>query len=691
MANEDSSLNTDLEEVIVFGELPEAPSQFGASKSATPILGTSRSISIETIEDYLNRGAMTLGDVLEYTSGVDSNTYGSATRVDSFRIRGFQSQEYRDGQQIRFGFYNNSRTDIYMLERVEILKGPASVRYGKGSPGGLVNMVSKLAGRGKINNDFSFDAGTQNRLQLAGDINFQLADELYFRLVGVYRDADHFVDVVKDDALIVMPSLAWQNDQTKVTLMFEYQDRESDTSSQFLPLTGTGCVDGSVSISPAAICRNADGRRIKSSTYHGEPGFNRFNAISTNYTAFGSHELSDNLSIDGVLRRQEGEVDYWQGWIDFKGAGIPRVDSDGQSTRTLYRSDADSEQTAADVRLRYTFATGNLDHEVFFGAVYQDVTTSNANLYLRNQDTIDPYNPTYDGVPPRFLSAANLGSSNPSTSKDYGLYINNQISFGDWKFNIGLRYDEAETKTSRTKQKDTESSFSVGTLYAFNNGISPYISYAESFEPVIGTDMVTNNPLKPKIGEQWEGGIKYQPSEKTRITLAYFRSKESNLPNPSALIGSPNSQQEGIGTSRGFELEAFKQFGDWQIETNLTLLDTKNANGVKFDSVTEDKFSAWVQYQPVAGAWQNVTAGLGVRYLGDNESNANVGKANHVRVITEGVTLFDAMLSYQMDVWKFAINARNLTDKDYYGTCLARGDCFPGAGRSVVGRVSLSF
>ncbi|MEM7741247.1 MAG: TonB-dependent receptor plug domain-containing protein, partial [Pseudomonadota bacterium] len=132
----------DVEDVIVVtGQL----SEFGASKAVTPILETSRSISIETSEQFLAKGAQTVGDALEYTASVNANNFGPATRGDSYTVRGFEAAEYRDGQQTRFGSYNSSRTDVYMLEQVEILKGPASVLYGRGTPGGLVNMVSKLA------------------------------------------------------------------------------------------------------------------------------------------------------------------------------------------------------------------------------------------------------------------------------------------------------------------------------------------------------------------------------------------------------------------------------------------------------------------------------------------------------------------------------------------------------------------
>ena len=195
-----------LETVTVTGQL----SDFGATKTTTPILETARSISIETEEQFRDKGALTLAASFDYASGVDAGTYGPATRGDFASIRGFDAAEYRDGQQVLFGYYNNTRTDIYMLEQVEVLKGPASVLYGKGTPGGIVNAVSKLAGPDKTN-EVVFDIGTNERYQAAGDFNLQLSQNVYARLVGVYRDSGTQVDRVNDDAVILMPSISYDN------------------------------------------------------------------------------------------------------------------------------------------------------------------------------------------------------------------------------------------------------------------------------------------------------------------------------------------------------------------------------------------------------------------------------------------------------------------------------------------------
>lgn len=671
-------------------EVTGALSEFGASKSVTPILETARSISIETEDQFRDKGALTLDDTLNYTSGVVGDTFGFSTRGDFAQVRGFDAAEYRDGQQVLFGFYNNTRSDVYMLEQVEVLKGPASVLYGKGTPGGIVNAVSKLAGP-DTGSEVVFDIGTNDRYQAAGDFSARIAENVYVRFVGLYRDSGTQVDFVNDDALIAMPSITYDNGRTRLTAMVEYADRDSDTAHQFLPLTGTACVSGDVTITPAAVCANASGETIEASTFLGEPGFNRYDTTSTLISLLGSHEFSGNFSVDGIFRYKDGEADYRQSWIDFLGAGNPRIDANGDGGRTFYWSDAFSEQTALDVRARYAFDTGPLEHEVFAGVAYQDVTTGNAIVFASGQGTLNVYQPVYGGLPAAFTDASNLFDLGDAKTEDMGFYINDQISLGAWKFNLGLRHDEVETTTSTTTQEDDATSFSVGALYAFDNGFSPYVSFAESFEPVLGTDGFTSNPLKPREGEQWEVGLKYQPpGTRTYITAAYFDIEESNLPNPASLIGQPNSQQEGVGTVTGFEIEAQTTLGDWYLEGNASSLDTESPNGEPFASIPENQASAWVQYQPSTGRFANFKLGGGLRYVGENESNGT-GAIGPVRVVTDGVVLADLLIGYETETWDLSLNARNLTDEDYYATCLARGDCFPGEQRIVVARVARRF
>ncbi|MBW3567602.1 MAG: TonB-dependent receptor [Proteobacteria bacterium] len=265
---------------------------------------------------------------------------------------------------------------------------------------------------------------------------------------------------------------------------------------------------------------------------------------------------------------------------------------------------------------------------------------------------------------------------------DRGIYINDQISYGDWRLTAGVRFDDVTSDTGVAKQDDDATSLSIGALYTFDNGLAPYASYAESFEPVVGFDSFTGLPLKPQEGEQLEVGIKYQPrSLRTTITLAAFDIEQSNLPNPSSL---PNvlSQQEGIANVRGIEFESQTRLGDFALELNASKLDTENVDGFRFASVPEQQASAWLGWRPEY--WLGFKAGMGARYAGESWDGADA-------IRTPSYTLWDFMVGYETGSWDYRLNVRNAGDKEYLATCLARGDCFWGERLTVVGTVAYRF
>lgn len=674
-----------LEETLVTGKL----SRFGATKSSIPILETARSISVIDERAFREFGALTVDDTLAYTSGVIGDSFGFSTRGDFAKVRGFNAAEYRDGQQVLFGYYNNTRSDVYFLEQVEVLKGPASVLYGKGTPGGIVNAISKLAGPGH-QNEVIVEGGSHSRRQLAADFNVELADSLYGRAVVLYRDSDTQVDHVNDNAVGFMPSITFRNERTSITAMVEYMDRESDTAHQFLPIDATGCLSGDVDISPTSFCANKGVRELDASAYMGHPDFNRYDSKSTLGSVLASHRINDQLEVEGVVRYKDAEVDYRQAWVNFNGSGVPRIaDAAGNTSRTYYLAASGTRQWAVDLRARWNFVTGALRHEVVGGIAYQDVVTDQDTTYAWGADSFNIYDRSNGAIPVAFQSGQPASNSPASLSTDEGVYFSDQVSIYNWKFNIGVRYDDTRSgPEGGDRQTDYALSGSAGILYAFESGVSPYISYAESFEPVLGIDAITFDPYQPREGELLEAGIKYQPpGASTYITLAWFDIEENNQSNPASLPGAA-SQQEGVATSEGVEIEAFTRLGAFTFEVNITVMDTENPDGDPFSSIPEQQVSTWVGYRPEGGVLYGFKSGIGARYVSENESH---DVANDVHVTTDGYTVFDAMLGYELDHWDLTLNLRNLTDEQYYSTCLARGDCFPGEERSVVARAAYRF
>ena len=678
-----------LEEIVVTGHM----TNFGATKSDIPILETSRSVSVITAEDFIEKGALTLDDTLNYTAGVVGDTFGFSTRGDFAKVRGLDAPEYLDNVQVLFGFYNNARSELYTLEQVEVLKGPASVLYGQGTPGGILNAVSKRAGSDNIGSEVELSYGTHDRMQAAADVGFSITEDgsLTGRLVALVRDSDTQVDFVKDDSKVFMPSLTYESEDTTLTLLVNYTDRESDTSHQFLPLAVTGCASGSVSISEANVCANAPGRELDSSAYHGDPSFNRYNTESLSVTLFAEHELSDIFTLEATARYRDNEADYRQTWISFLGDGTPRVGADGTAAgRSWYDAPAGTDQFAVDARVRAEFEASGTDHEMLFGVNYQDIDSYINGAFLYAQPTtFNAFAPDYSGseVPASALFEA-ARTRSTSEIEMLGFYLNDQVEFGDFVANLGVRYDRVDNRSATGVQSDSAVSTGLGLLYKTEYDINPYFSYAQSFNPVVGTDGVTGNPLKPQEGEQFEIGIKYQPEgTRTYVTLSAFEITQTNLPNPAALVGV--SQQEGEAEVTGIELEGQTSVGEFHFDAAISFLDTQDANDIKFASIPQQQASLWVKWRPEEGALENLELGAGVRYAGENESKgtaflASNGFAPSVNTVTtDGYTVFDALIAYQIGDANIQLNARNLFDEEYYGTCLSRGDCFPGERRTV--------
>jgi len=664
--------------IVVTGALTD----FGATKSDTPIVETARSISIETEQDFEEKGAQSLDDALTYSAGVTAEPFGFSTRGDFAQVRGLDAPEYRDNLQYLFGFYNTTRQDIYTLEQVEVLKGPASVLYGAGSPGGIINVVTKRP-HGVTEGEVRLDYGSFDRKQIATDINIAIPgaeDKAQFRFVGLLRDADTQIDEVNDDKFVIAPALTLRPaDGTEVTILANYSDQNSDTAHQFLPVTGT-------------LFPSVSGDEIDPYEYMGAPEFNAYDTESFALTLILEQQLSEAFSFEAVGRYVDSQADYRQAWIAFRGNGVPRIDANGDGAWTFYLADNRSEQLAVDARLRGEFSTGPIDHEVLVGVQAQDVFTDSDTAYLFAAGTLNVFDPTYAGAPTVEQVRQFQGNGPRNYVDSVGYYISDQMSWGSLVANAGVRFDDVTNSVENgTTQKDDATSLSFGLLWRGPAGISPYVSYAESFEPVVGIDTITNQQLKPQEGRQYEAGIKWQPTGiNALVTVSAFDIEVSNLPNPNSLVGG-NSQQEGVSKVRGFEAEANALIGGLRIDGNLSYLDAEDPNGLPLTSISDWQASLFALYN-FQGALDGLSFGGGVRYVGGNESNGiSAINGDLLTYRVDGRTVGDLSLGYDFDRFQLRVTARNVTNEEYYSVCLVRGDCFPGEKRSINGSLTVAF
>lgn len=656
------------------------------TKTDTPLVETPQSVSAVTRDDIDARGARNLGEALSYTAGVatgrrgESNSFGG----DNIAIRGFagdgtagaSGSEYADGLRLRGTNYVVSGFDPYLYERIDVLKGPASVLYGQGTPGGVINAISRRP-RDVFGGEVQFQVGSYDRLQGAFDVTGPLDRDktVLYRLTGLKLDSDTQTDFMERDRDLIAPAVTWRpRADTTLTLLASYQhDDIKGTPLNSVPAYGS-------------VLSNPNGD-IPSSRYVGEPGFDRWDRSSYSIGYLFEHRFDDTWTVRQNARYQNHELD-WK--VLFPGA----LAANGRTlSRTAFTAVENSHNVAIDNQVQAKVTTGPLQHTVLVGLDY----ARNRSDTLRGQaaaPTLDLYAPVYGYTiadPPIYQSLETRASQ-------LGLYAQDQIKLGGWNLLLGGRRDWADTKTrnrlngASSGQDDTAFTGRAGLLYLFDSGLAPYVSYAESFDPASGTDY-SGAPFEPTTGTQYEAGVKFQPpGYNSVITLAIFNIEQQNvLTSDPAHTGF--SVQTGEVRSRGIEIEGKASLDrglDLLFAYSLTDVEVTESNGTDKGkvpvAVPRHQASLWADYTVQAGAMAGLGLGAGVRYVGESWGDTT----NTIKV--PSYTVFDAAVHYDLSQLSpslagavLAVNATNLFDRDYVASCTRATSCYYGTARTVIG------
>lgn len=637
-----------------------------ATKTDTPLLETPQAITVIPADQILDQGAQNLQDALNYAAGVRSDAYGLDSRSDGMRIRGSAPDEYLDGLRQSFNYYTSTtRTDPFTLERIEVLRGPSAMLYGQGTTAGVVNMVSKRP-QATQQGEVGVKLGSHDLKQLQVDLTGPLTDngEWLYRFIAIGRDAGTQVDYVEDDRTVIAPSLTWQpNEQLSLTLLAKYQRDRSGSTSQFFPWKGT--VEGSPN------------GHLPSHRFIGEPGFDRYDSDRTTGGWLFQYDVNENWTLRQNTRYTRNEVDYRTIYADsFSNPQNPYVESDGATrlpnSRYLNRYPSIMQPTVhmltTDQNIEGLFSTGAVEHHVLAGVDALRFRQSNKEAYgvIAPIDAFDPQYTGYD------LDALD---SPQQLIKHVGIYVQDQIKIDrNWIVVAGLRHDKTsnELDDGAPANHDSKTSKRLGLIYAADMGLSPYISYSESFTPVLGTD-ASGSRYDPLEGKQIEVGVKYQPPGKNySVNLAVYDLREKNQSTVDPTNPLFNIQVDET-RNKGAELEARGTFDSLELIANYSYTNVDDL----VEAVPENQASLWGKYNFAVAGIQGFSAGLGVRYM----SSFHDGAAPTISALT----LVDGLVAWENDRWRYAINASNLEDKTYYATCLGRGDCWFGARRNIIG------
>ncbi|MGV6875260.1 TonB-dependent siderophore receptor [Pseudochelatococcus sp. B33] len=652
------------------------------SKTDTPIIEVPQSVSVVTRDRIRDQGVSTTPEALRYTPGVLAQPWGFDPRYDQFKLRGFEITSigaFRDGMRMPTAGLMSWSYDPYGVERLEVLRGPSSVLYGAGSPGGIVNMVTKRPPLTPLH-EVEVSGGSYARKQISADFGGPIdAEGIWsYRFTGLLRDSDTQVDFVRDDRRFVAPALTWRpSADTSLTVFGSYQH---DLSSSYgtLPALGTRFA------TPYG--------RIARNFFIGEPNFDRVErkAYSLGY-AF-EHRFNDNWTVRQNLRWGYLEADH----DVLYGAGLR---SDLRTLdRAVFTVDGKLRSFTVDNQVEGKFDTGPLTHTLLFGLDYQHIQARWTNRY--SDSTYDPDVPTIDVYAPRYGYAVPIPpviQNNENTLSQAGFYIQDQVRFGGLIVTAGARHDWATNKLkdylarSIDTQDMKELTWRVGVGYEFASGLVPYAAYATSFLPVLGTERFVGSDrsggaFKPTTGEQIEVGLKYQPAgTNSLLTLSLFDLKQQNVLTPDP-VDPLYSIQTGEIHTRGIEVEA-----QASLAKGLDAVATYTYTHAEISKDTDHDIvgnapavaprhmaSFWLNYTLQEGTFQGLGFGGGVRWVGSSYADT----ANSFK--NQPFTIADAAVHYERDNWRIAVNAKNLFDKTYV---ICNGNdlsCIYGPGRSVV-------
>ncbi|MCN4439265.1 ferrichrome porin FhuA [Escherichia coli] len=680
------------------------------TKTDTPIQKVPQSISVVTAEEMALHQPKSVKEALSYTPGVAVGTRGASNTYDYLIIRGFaadgQSQNnYLNGLKMQGNFYNDAVIDPYMLERAEIMRGPVSVLYGKSSPGGLLNMVSKRPTTEPLK-EVQFKAGTDSLFQTGFDFSDALDDDgVYsYRLTGLARSANAQQKGAEEQRYAIAPAFTWRpNDKTNFTFLSYFQNEPETGYYGWLPKEGT--------VEPLP-----NGKRLPTDFNEGAKN----NTYSRNEKMIGysfDHEFNDTFTVRQNLRFAQNKVSqksvygygmcsdplYSSNPSSSPCANVPQSQWGHTLTRQYVIDNEKLENFSVDTQLQSKFATGSVDHTLLTGVDF-----------MRMRNDIDSWFGYAGSVAPSDIynldrSDFDFGAHpNPSgpyrvllKQKQTGLYVQDQAQWDKVLVTLGGRYDWADQSSfnrdygNKSERDDKEFTWRGGVNYLFDNGVTPYFSYSESFEPASQTD-ANGDLFAPSKGKQYEVGVKYVPEDRPIVVTGalYQLTKTNNLmadPN-----GSLFSVEGGEIRARGVELEAkaalsasVNLVGSYTYTDAEYTTDT-NYKGNTPAQVPKHMASLWADYTFFDGPLSGLTLSTGGRYTGSSYGDP----ANSFKV--GSYTVVDALVRYDlarvgMAGSNVALHVNNLFDREYVASCFNTYGCFWGAERQVVATATFRF
>ncbi len=658
------------------------------TKTDTPILETPRSISVATRQQMTDRAVHNLDDAVRYMPGVVASSFGSDTRSDWLKVRGFKPTQFLDGltdggrrlQQPEAG--NLEPGACRPVARPGLLglrPDPAGRHARHGQPASAERRQSRGEGRGRQLQPQAGQLRQHRPARRRGTLSLP-------RLRRGARQ-QHPGRPYRRQALQHRPSLTWNiDDDTRLTFLGQFNRDDTGITSQFLPLRGTKY--------------DAPFGKVSHHKNLGDPDWEYYDDRTYYWLGYAfERRINDVWQFRQNLRYLRNDLSFQ---ALTPASYYAAASDDGTLQRTSTSVDEDVSQFVVDNNFQADFDTGALRHTLLLGLDHNRTTNEYTSIFGFNVPPTNINNPIYGQPipkPPRSDAYYDYKQKTYQT----GLYVQDQIALDNWRLTLGGREDWVHTGATfynkgdaTNTSRDKKFSGNAALSYIFDNGVAPYISYAESFQPTTGADMNSTSSLKPTEGKQWEIGVKYQPvGSDSLFTAAVYDLRQENVSVSQNIGGTPVTSQTGEVKVSGIELEATSNVTD-----NLKMIgaysyaDTEVKKGQyagnRLQQAPRNQASLWADYTWHEGTLNGFSVGAGARYVGSTYGD----QANTYDGYAGSYTLYDAAVRYDLGQLNgslkgvsVAVNANNLFNKDYLASCDGYY-CYYGDQRSVVGSVS---
>ncbi len=629
-----------------------------------------------------NSGSFDLVQALDLSASVArQNNFGGLW--NSFAIRGFVGDENLPSNFLVNGF-NAGRgfggpRDLAGVEAVQVLKGPRAALFGRGEPGGTINLVTKRP-TFERSGEVRLTAGSWSTYRADFDFDTPLSDAVAIRLVGAYEDAESFRDTVETNRLMFSPSLAWRiSDQSQFVYELEYSSQETPFDR------GVIAIDDVLGLIPE-------------SRFLGEPEYGPIETEVLGHQLEFQHDFSDSWSALVGFNYRETELD---GLASENGFGTP--DAEGNFGRFSRRRDYDATYYVFRAELSGSFATGSLEHRVIIGADTDEFENDQIAFRDRTTDqSINIFNPVYGNSPESGLELAPQ-LDRVEVQESLGFYIQDQISLTEkLDVRIGARVDDYQ-QTLTNRLSDSASSYSktrvspqVGVVFKATDALSFYAAYGENFRPLSGA--TDENGLEPNVAESAEIGVNFTLNDGALAgNFAIFDLNHSNI---ATFDDDFNPTAVGEAGSQGFEFDLTGNLTDTlNLWLSYAYVDAETKNdftdfisfafipaGSPLLNVPENQLSLQVAKQTrLAGRNLNLIGGL--TYVDERS-----GEFGDPTFTLPSYTTVRVAADYDFsDAIGLTLEVNNLFDEEFYTNSFASVWVQPGAPRNYRVTANLRF